>query len=749
MSPVFTMIMVILAVLAVLDLIVGVSNDAINFLNSSLGSKVASVKVILIVAAFGIIVGVLTSSGMMEVARNGVFHPEMFTFKDVMFLFVGVMLSDVILLNTFNALGLPTSTTVSLIFELLGSAVAVALFKISVDAGLSISHLDQFINTGKALGMITGILCSVACAFIAGSVLMYVSRLIFTFKYAAGIKKYGAVWCGFAITGIIYFAVFKGLKSSGIITPEFSAYVSDNLGMILLVVWVVSSILLFLLQRLHVCVLKVTILSGTFALALAFAGNDLVNFIGVPLAGFDSYNMALNSGNEQMLMGGLVNATPATLWLLLLAGVIMAVTLFFSRDAMKVSATELKLSSQNAEDERFGSSPISRSLVRFAINLNRNIRNSLPTGLVDAVNRRFIPVDEAELGGANYDKIRAVVNLTAASILICLGTSLKLPLSTTYVVFMVAMGSSLADRAWGRDSAVYRISGVLIVISGWFMTAVIGFTLSMLIGLFLMWGEGFALVVLVVVCGYLLCRRFITSAKDKEQETLPVFSNSENANDVLYVYSDAICKTMDDISGIYNRMLIALYTENRTALKEELVRSQQLYRKSNEAKYGIVPVLSRLEAGNVATAHFYVQVVDYLCEVTKALLHCTRPAYEHINNNHRGLTGEQIRDLKVVNDEVDNLFATINRILVNRDFEKLDSVMHMRDNLFETIAECIKNQIKRLKEADSSTKASALYFNILNETKTMVLQARNVIKAQAYFLDEIKDTDKTVHALNR
>ena len=749
MSPIFTIIMVILAVMAVLDLIVGVSNDAINFLNSSLGSKVASIKVILIVAAFGILAGVLTSSGMMEVARNGVFHPEMFTFKEVMFLFVGVMLADVVLLNTFNALGLPTSTTVSLIFELLGSAVAVAIFKIYTDSSLTIANIEDFINTGKALGMITGILCSVVLAFISGSVLMYISRLIFTFRYANAMKRYGALWCGVAITGIIYFAVFKGLKSSGIVTSEFTGYVSSNIGVILLAVWAISSIVLFVLQKLNVSILKVTILSGTFALALAFAGNDLVNFIGVPLAGFDSYTMVLESGNESMLMGGLTNSTPATIWLLLIAGLIMAVTLFFSRDAMKVSATELKLSSQNAEDERFGSSPISRSLVRFAINANRNLRNSLPASVIDAVNRRFIPTDESELNGANYDKIRAVVNLTAAAILICLGTSLKLPLSTTYVVFMVAMGSSLADRAWGRDSAVYRISGVLIVISGWFLTAIIGFTLSLLIGLFIAVGEGFALIALVIVCGYLLCRRFIATPSKNDEDVLPVITNDETDKQVLYTYTDAICRTMNDISGIYNRMLVALYTENRNALKEEVQHSQALYRKATEAKYGIVPTLTRLEQLNISTAHFYVQVVDYICEVTKALMHCTRPAYDHLNNNHRGFTGEQIKDLKQINDQVNHIFSVINEMLSRRDFSQLDSIMDMRDALFDTIAACIKSQIKRLKEADSSTRAGALYFNLLNETKTMVLQARNVIKAQAYFLNEIKVTNKDTESIEK
>lgn len=740
MSPVFTMILVVLGILAILDLIVGVSNDAINFLNSSLGSKVAPFKVIISVAAVGIIVGVLTSSGMMEVARNGVFHCEMFTFNEVMFLFVGIMLSDVILLNTFNALGLPTSTTVSLIFELLGSSVAIALYKISNDPALSIANLDQFINTGKALAMISGILCSVVLAFITGSVFMYFSRLIFSFRYTESLRRYGSMWCGVSIVGIIYFAIFKGLKNSGLLTPEFNVFVSDNIYLLLFGLWVVCSAGLYLLQRMNVCILKITILSGTFALALAFAGNDLVNFIGVPLAGFDSYRMALDSGNEAMLMGDLANTTPATIWLLLLAGIIMAVTLFFSRDAMKVATTELSLSAKNNKDERFGSSPISRSLVRFALNINRSMRDSLPASWIDRINSRFIPDDSFMAENASYDKIRAVVNLTAAAILICIGTSLKLPLSTTYVVFMVAMGSSLADRAWGRDSAVYRISGVLIVISGWFMTAIIGFCLSLLVGLFLIWGKAFALVALILLCGYILTQHYIsTPKKNEEDDSLAPINGNNDEKEVLVYYSNAICKSMNEISGIYNRMLIALYTENRTALREEKVKSEEMYRKANDAKYGIVEVLAKLEADHISTAHFYVQVVDYLCEVTKALMHCVRPAYEHINNNHRGLSGEQIKDLKCINDDVNSIFNVIDEMLRNNRFDDLDSVMEMRDNLFEVIADCIKNQIKRLKEADMSTRASALYFNLLNETKTMVLQTRNVIKAQAYFVSEIQE----------
>ena len=478
MSPVFTVIVVILAILAIVDLIVGVSNDAINFLNSSLGSKIASYKTIISVAAVGILVGVLTSHGMMEVARNGVFHPEMFTFSEIMFLYVGVMLTDVILLDGFNKLGLPTSTTVSMIFELLGASMAVTVFKIyggDLDAGIG-----EFVNGGKALGMISAILVSVVLSFIVGSVVMYFSRILFTFRYAKQFGRFGAVWCGVAIVGIIYFAMFKGLKSSGLITEEISGFISDNLLMVLGGVWLASSLLFFILQKLGVNILKITILSGTFALALAFAGNDLVNFVGVPLAGIDAYTLAQDGGSS-MMMGGLNDPKMVNIEFLAIAGVVMALTLFFSKDAKKVSQTELNLASQQEEDERFNSTPFSRALVRYSVKLNEWYNRVLPASWVKYINTRFQPLSSDEKGDIIYDRIRAVVNLAAASILICIGTSLKLPLSTTYVVFMVSMGSSLADRVWGRDSAVYRISGVMVVIMGWFVTAFVAFGMSFII----------------------------------------------------------------------------------------------------------------------------------------------------------------------------------------------------------------------------------------------------------------------------
>lgn len=742
MSPIFTVIVVILAVLAVLDLIVGVSNDAINFLNSALGSKVAKRWVILAVASVGILVGVLTSNGMMEVARNGVFHPGMFTFSDIMILFVSVMLADVLVLNTFNSLGLPTSTTVSLVFELLGASIAVAAFKIWNSPDLTFSNLGEYINTGKAMVIISGILSSVVIAFTVGAVLMYVSRVIFSFRYGKSVRRYGALWCGLAIVGIVYFAIFKGMKSSGLISDDFNHLVNDNILVSLLGIWIASSAILWLLQRMGVNIMKTTILAGTFALALAFAGNDLVNFIGVPIAGLDSYRIAADAGNMDILMTRLAEPAHVNIWFLLISGVVMVVTLFFSKDAMRVAETQLSLSSQNDEDERFGSTRISRALVSVAISLNSGYKRVVPKRLQQKLDRRFLPDENADTS-VSYDMVRAVVNLSAAASLICLGTSLKLPLSTTYVIFMVSMGSSLADRAWGRDSAVYRITGVMVVVMGWFITALAGITVAFVAGMLLMWGGWIALAGLTLLCGYILCHSLIFKKKSTKVEENAIIKEGECDSDVLYSCTQEVCTMMERVSSIYNHMLVALFTENRRLLKDMKTESEEIYHQANQKKYHIMKTLQKLQNQNVETGHFYIQVVDYLTEVSKALLHCVRPAYEHIENHHKGFTKEQILDLKLVNDGVDNIFVKINTMLRNKDFSDLDEVLTMRDNLFEVIALAIKNQIYRLKEEKMSTKASMLYLNILNETKTMVLQSRNLIKSQGYFLSMIKVSDGT------
>lgn len=738
MDPIFIVILIVLAILAVIDLVVGVTNDAVNFIGASLGTKIASKRTILCVASIGILVGVVTSNGMMEVARSGVYHPEMFTFTEVMMLLVGAMLADVILLNTFNMLGLPTSTTVSLIFELLGSAVAVACYKVANDSGLTLADVGSFINSGKALAMISAILVSVVLSFAVGVVIMYISRILFSFRYEKRMNRFGAMWCGFAFVGILYFAIFKGLKSSGLISAEIMQMLNDNMSMILLYCWIGFSALLFVLQRFRIDIMKITILSGTFALALAFAGNDLVNFIGVPMAGLDSYNLALESGDVNMMMSGLAGPAKANIWILVGAGVVMVLTLFFSRTAMKVADTSINLASQNDEDERFNSTAFSRAMVRFAVNVNNLYEKIMPAKLAKVIERQFEPIPEEERGGKAYDNIRAIVNLSAAAMLICIGTSFKLPLSTTYVIFMVAMGSSLADKAWGRESAVYRISGVMVVISGWFMTAISAFVISFVIGAALIWGGWVALISVILLCGYALCHSFIFKSKKSSEDKKTVITAGAEETDVLYSCTHMVNETMEKVSYIYNHMLVALFNENRKALKEAVADSRVMYDEANERKYHVVSVLKKLEDEKIGTGHYYVQVVDFLCEVSKALLHCTKPAFEHIDNNHRGFTQEQIMDLKQINDEVDAIFNRINVMLAKKDFTHLDDIMVMRDNLFGTIAEKIKSQIRRLKTEDMSTRGSMLYMNILNETKTMVLQSRNLLKSQAYFLNEIK-----------
>ena len=741
MSPLFTAIVVILALLAVMGIVVGVANDAVNFLNSALGSKVAPRRVILWVAAAGILIGTLTSSGMMEVARSGVFYPGQFSFQEIMMLFLGMMLGNVLLLDLYNTLGLPTSTTVSMVFGLLGAAVATALFRIAGDPGTSLQDLSQFINTGKAMVIIAAILLSVALAFVAGTLFMYISRLVFSFRYAAVFRRWGAVWCGISLAGILYFALFKGLKSSGLIPTSVSAYVGDHVLVTLLAFWAAASLLLYIFQRMRLNIMRITILSGTFSLALAFAGNDLVNFIGVPLAGYDAWRIAGEAGSETMMMGALEDPARANFLLLGISGIIMVLTLFFSKKSQHVTETELSLASQHEGDERFGSTLISRSLVRATLVMNTMWTGLIPARVQKAIDRRFEPLPAEERSSAPYDMVRAVVNLTAASILIAIATSYKLPLSTTYVVFMVAMGSSLADRSWGRESAVYRITGVMAVISGWFITALGGFLIALAVTALLLWGGWIAVAALTALCTWLLVRSHLKTPQLKEEaeKALLPLETAETPDEVLCACIGEVCTTMQEVTRIYNRTLVAVFKENRKVLKEMVRDSNRLFEEARTRKYNVMPTLRRLQRCDIDTGHFYVQVTDYLSEVTKALIHITRPAFEHIDNNHEGMSKEQIVDLMRVNDQVEAIFDKINAMLATKDFSELDLVLELRDKLFDTIVEAIKSQLRRINDSPSgSTRAGVLYLTILNETKTMMLQSRNLLKSQQYFLEAKK-----------
>ena len=730
MSEIYTVIVGILAVLAVSGLFVGVTNDAVNFLNSALGSKAASVRTVLLVASVGIVIGVATSSGMMEVARSGMFNPQLFTFHEVMMLYLGVMFANVILLGLYNSWGLPTSTTVSLIFCLLGSAVAVSIYKISADPALGIASLGDYINSSRAMGVVSAILLSVVIAFSCGSAIMYVSRLIFSFRYTTLFRRFGSLWCGISLTAVVYFAVFKGLRSL-LAGYAFVQLVDRHLTLALAICWAVCSLLLFFIQRFKVNILRITILSGVFALSLAFAGNDLVNFIGVPVAGFDAYTFARATGDTQMLMEPLAENVPANLSILLVAGAVMIVALWASKNAiLRVTKTELSLSTQGDDgQEQYASSVFSRTLVRIALNINNGLERVVPAKVREAVGRRF-EYEDVEHSGAPYDMIRATVNLTTSALLISLATSLKLPLSTTYVCFMVAMGSSLADRAWGRESAVYRISGVMTVVAGWFVTALGGFLISLVVGLVLIYGGTVSFVVVTVLCTWFLYRsRFAKKHKDTDDDT-----KVETNEDIIASLRDDVCCTMECATKIYDRTLIAVLRENHKVLRDMVKEANDLFYQSRDRKYTLLPTLKRLQSSDVNTAHYYVQVVDYLNEMTKALVHITRPAFEHIDNNHEGLSVDQTRDLMDINDAVESIYRRINRMLAEGDFTDIELVLSLRDQLFESIAEAIKSELTRINEAKSNTKASMLYLTILTETKNMVLQSRNLLKSQQYFL---------------
>ena len=733
-------IVITLAILAVMGIVVGVSNDAVNFLNSAFGSKVAKKNIILTVAACGVMVGVMTSSGMMDVARSGVFYPDKFNYEEIMILFLGMMLSNIILLDIYNSLGLPTSTTVSLVFGLLGSALALALYNVwSGDADYGVS---EYINSANALAIVSGILLSVVLAFFTGHLLMYISRIIFTFRYHKIFSRYGAMWCGVTLAGIIFFTVFKGLKSSGIIPVELLEYVNNNTFTALLILWVFSSAFLWVLQRLNINILRVSILAGTFSLALAFAGNDLVNFIGVPYAGYDSYNIAQAAGEAPSSMASLADPTQANFWIMFAAGLVMVFTLFTSKKAMRVIETERKLSSQNeGADTNTEATPVSRGIVRMARRLNDGISVITPKRAKEYVNKRFVQLPAEERGDVNYDLIRATVNLTAAAVLISIGTQLKLPLSTTYVVFMVSMGSSLADRAWGRESAVYRITGVMTVIMGWFVTAVGGFLIALGVTLALVYGGTIAIVAVTVLCVFLIIRSNLKSGKsiEEEEEELPtakiVDTLKRSPEEALIEYTEHVCSSMERVTMIYDRIIVAVFKENRKVLKDMVHESEEFFQSTRQQKYDIMPLLRDLKDSDVKTGHFYVQVVDYISETSKALLHIARPCYRHVDNNHTGLTKEQVYDLKRINDRVEEIFGEINHMLRTRSFENMELVMTKRDELFNFIDEVMQNQLRRLRDTGGSSSANMLFFNILTETKTMILHSRNIMKSLEHFVD--------------
>ena len=732
----YLVVLLFLFVLAVFDLSVGVANDAVNFLSPAVGAKAAKFRTILIVAAVGIFVGATTSSGMMDIARHGIFTPNFYSFNDVMCIFLAVAATDVILMDIFNTLGMPTSTTVSMVFGLLGGSTALAMTKIW---GGQYTY-EQLINTDKALQVIIAIFLSVAIAFVFGLVVMWLTRIIFTFNYKKHLRWTIALFGGVGVTSIFYFLIVSGLKGSNLLKDlGVSDWIDQNHGLLLLYCFCIFTVLAEVLHLLKVNIFKIIVLFGTFSLAMAFAGNDLVNFIGTPLAGLESFLDFTHNGNGEAAKSYTMDvlagesALPYKHLFLLAAGIIMTTAVCTSKKAHKVVQTTVNLSRQDEGEEVFSSSRIARKTVRSVLNTTNAVSRYIPNNVKSWINTRFNSEEATLDDGVAFDLVRASVNLVLAGLLIVVGTTLQLPLSTTYVAFMVAMGSSLADRAWGRESAVYRISGVMTVVAGWFITALGGFLIAFVVGLALIYGGTVAFVIVTLLCGYMLIH---SNFLKKGKSASPTAANADTRTneDIIASLREEVCRTMECATKIYDRTLIAVFKENRKVLREMVRESNELFYQSRERKYSLLPTLRKLQKGDIDTAHYYVQVVDYLNEMTKALAHITRPAFEHIDNNHEGLSKEQAKDLMSINDDVESIYRHINQMLRDGDFTEIEMVLALRDQLFESIAEAIKSELGRINEARSNTKASMLYLTILTETKNMVLQSRNLLKSQQYFL---------------
>ncbi len=719
---------VVLFVFAIIDLMVGVSNDATNFITSALGAKVAPRRVILLVASVGIICGTLTSTGMMEIARNGIFVPGKLTFEDVMIIFLSVLLTDVILLDFFNSLGLPTSTTVSLVFELIGATVVIGILKISQNSQLSLSNLGDYINSAKAFAIISGILISVVIAFVVGSIVQFFTRMLFTFQYKQTYKYFGGLFGGMAITAILYFIVIKGIKSASFVSPAFLDYINEHTWTILVATFFCCT---FLFQTLilitKISIFKFIVLLGTFALALAFAGNDLVNFIGVSMAGLTSFQYFNDSGvaadalNMDILSGKVV-VNPS---FLIIAGGIMVLTLWISKKSRTVSQTEVGLSRQDEGVERFGSTLISRTIVRGAMRMNTSVNQKLPEIVRAFIRQRFRRPSKKENSGSSYDIIRASVNLTVASILIAMATSLKLPLSTTYVTFMVAMGTSLADRAWGRESAVYRITGVLTVISGWFLTAFIAFTIAAICCLILYYLKFIGLIILTVFALSLLLRFSLLHKKRTKAVNATVVVTKD-------IISESIEKVKDQLAviiHIYNQTITGLTKEDRKMLREVTDEVDDLKEETKDMKKNLYYTLRKLEDESVENSHFYVQIIDYLREISHSLSFITHPSYEHIDNNHKGLNPLQSQELLHLSAETSKLFAMIQQLIEQHDYTNIVDIISQQHLVLALADDLRKNQVQRIKDGISKTRNSILYFALINESKNILLQTVNLTKA--------------------
>ena len=744
---VYFIMIVALAFLAIGDLVVGVSNDAVNFLNSALGSKAISVRKIMILASLGVLVGSVFSSGMMEVARKGIFNPEMLLFSEIMIIFMAVMITDILLLDFFNTLGLPTSTTVSIVFELLGAAVAVSLIKIS-GLGSEFGDLVNYINVEKASQIILGILLSVFIAFSIGALVQFIARTLLSYNYEQKSKWVGSVFGGVALTSISYFILMKGIKGTSFAKESYdlldgatiSSFLETEVFMISLVSFVLLSLISYILIfSFRVNIYKLIIGVGTFSLALAFAGNDLVNFIGVPIAAWQSYEAWVASGvpANMFSMEVLSSKVPTPNLLLFLAGMVMVVTLWISSKAKKVTKTEIDLARQRDTKERFQPNFISRGMVRFSYNLANYTSLIVPKKLREKINAQFeVPVVEMSSNKAvelpAFDMIRASVNMMVAAILISIATSFKLPLSTTYVTFMVAMGTSLSDRAWGSESAVYRVAGVLNVIGGWFFTAFIAFTAAGVIAFLIHLGGPTAIAILIFTALLILGRNYVSHRKELEEEKNSealTKAESKSIQGVIDESSSNMSKASKKIKKIYSQSIQGLAKGDLSALKKNRKAVSKYSEEVDDLRNDLFYFIKNLDEETIKGAsNFYINVLAYLQDIAESLQYISKITYKHINNNHTGLTFNQIRELQEIDSELNNLYNEIQFIFSNENLKELNKVIDKKQELYSSLKEKIDIQIARTKKDESSPKNTTLYFSILIESKDLVEKTMNLLE---------------------
>jgi len=742
MGDPYILMLIALAILAMVDLVVGVSNDAVNFLNSAIGSKAITIRNIMIIASIGVFFGAITSSGMMEVARKGIFNPGMFMFQDIMFIFMAVMITDILLLDVFNTLGMPTSTTVSIVFELLGAAVAISLIKISQNDAESISAIWNYINYEKASLIIFGILLSVVVAFSVGAIVQFVSRLIYSFNFEKRPSYINALFGGFAITAITYFIIIKGMKG----TPYYKdvKHLIENNTLLIIagsfLLWTIVSQVFIKVLKLNV--LKLIIGIGTFSLAMAFSGNDLVNFIGVPIAAWNSYEAWSVSGVEAnaFSMEILAEKVPSNVWLLLLAGAIMVVTLWTSSKARNVIKTGIDLSRQGEGHEKFQPNPLSRLVVRASMGINAGLSYIIPAKTIAFVDSKFqkpvieLPKDKTyELPA--FDMVRASVNLIVAGILISIATSMRLPLSTTYVTFMVAMGTSLADRAWGRESAVYRVAGVINVVGGWFLTAITAFLAAALVAYLISW-DMLMIPVLLVLVAFLIGRNtLIHRKKSKEVKEQQYIERTEliTINGVIEESADHISEVANRVNKLYTNVVNDLSNHDLNKLRKTDKHVGKLNDEIDSLKDGVFYFIKSLDDTSVQASRFYILVLGYLQDVAQSISYISRASFKHVNNNHKNLKKDQISDLKEIDNYLSDLLTKVSTIFEHRSFDDLDPILVEKQALLQDVSASIEKQVTRIRQEESSPKNTTLYFSILLETQDLITALMSLLQTYEEF----------------